>query len=52
MPSRGLRVPIRCTVATPPREIERRAIAILESQNIAVKILGAFEIRRFDRVVL
>ena len=32
-------------------EIERRTIAILKPQYIAVKIPGAFEIRRFDRVM-
>jgi hypothetical protein len=33
-------------------KIERRAIAILKSKHIAIKILGAFKVERFDRVML
>jgi hypothetical protein len=33
-------------------EIERRAIAVLEAENVDIEILGLFEILRFDRVVL
>src|SRR5207248_10914750 len=54
MPSRGLRVPIRCTVATPPvaRKIERRTFAVLQSQHIAIEILGALQIGWLHREML
>src|SRR5579883_1588651 len=33
-------------------KIEWRPIAVLEAKHLAIKILGALEIRRFDRVML
>jgi hypothetical protein len=33
-------------------EIERRTIAVLQPKDVAVEILGAFQIGRFDGVVL
>jgi len=34
------------------RKIERRAVADLEPQSVAVELLGALEIRRFDGKML
>ncbi len=34
------------------REAERRAVAVLQAQHIAVEVLGGFEVGRLDRVVL
>ena len=33
-------------------KIERRTVAILEAEHVAVELLGLFQIGRFDRVVL
>ena len=47
MPSRGLRVPSRCTVGDAAgiepvaREAERRTVAVLQSQHLAIELLGA-----------
>jgi hypothetical protein len=33
-------------------EVERRAVAVLQPEHVAIEVLGAFQIGRFDRVML
>ena len=58
MPSRGLRGAQQvhggdaAGIEPVAGEIERRAIAVLQPQHVAVEVLGALQVGRFDGVVL